>query len=230
MGEFLTRPNRFLAQVRIPPSEEIVFAHVPDPGRLQELLIPSAEVLLEKHDNRKRKTRFSLIGVKFGPVWVNIDSQISNRLFKEDYKKIERYRSFKLLKAEFTFQNSRFDFLMEDHTNPSKPRKTLLEVKSATLVKKYTAMFPDAPTERGTRHVKELINAISAGYQAEIVFITKRKDASNFTPYKEMDPSFHKALVDAKEAGVNLCAIVCNYDPIETKELTFLNEIPIFGV
>ena len=208
LGEFLERPNRFLAQVRIPPSQECHIAHVPDPGRLRELLVPNAEILLEKHNNPKRKTRLSLIGVKSGPTWVNINSQISNRLFKEEFKNIGRFQNFKLLKTEFTFQKSRFDFLMEDHREPINPKKTLIEVKSATLVKNRVAMFPDAPTMRGTRHVKELAEAVACGYNAEIVFITKRDDASKFTPYKEMDPSFYEALVQAKKSGVNLCAIV----------------------
>ncbi|MHA1993896.1 MAG: DNA/RNA nuclease SfsA [Candidatus Hodarchaeales archaeon] len=230
IGEFLERQNRFLAQVRIPPSQTKYEAHVPDPGRLRELLVPNVEILLEKHDNPRRKTRFSLIGVKFGSTWVNIDSQISNRLFKEEFTKIKRYQKFKLIKSEYTFQKSRFDFLMEDLNNPLNPKKTLIEVKSATLVKDQIAMFPDAPTRRGVRHVKELTEALSAGYNAEIVFITKRNDASHFTPNKEMDPSLYDALVIAKETGVQLCAIVCNYDPIESKELTILKEIPIIGV
>ncbi len=230
LGQFLTRPNRFLAQVRIADSQQEELAHVPDPGRLRELLIPNAEIVLEQHDNPKRKTRYSLIGVKYGSTWVNIDSQLSNRLFKEEFKTITRYRNFKLIRPEFTFQNSRIDFLMENHSNPSKPQKTLIEVKSATLVKDHIAMFPDAPTIRGTRHIKELTEALSTGYQAEIVFITKRNDAKNFTPHREMDPQFYAALVKAKKAGVNLCAILCNYDPLVKHELSILKEIPIIGV
>jgi sugar fermentation stimulation protein A len=230
IGEFLGRPNRFLAQVRISPSLTKYEAHVPDPGRLRELLVPNAEILLEKHDNPRRKTNFSLIGVKSGSTWVNIDSQISNRLFKEEFTRIERYRDFKLIKSEYTFQKSRFDFLLEDLKNPLSPKKTLIEVKSATLVKNQTAMFPDAPTTRGVRHVKELTEAIKAGYNAGIVFLTKRNDARRFTPYKEMDPSFYDALVIAKRSGVHLCAIICNYDPIKSKELSIMKEIPIIGV
>ncbi len=230
LGEFLERPNRFLARVREIPSQTEHYVHVPDPGRLRELLVPSVEVLLARSDNPRRKTKFSLVGVKTGSIWVNIDSQLSNQLFKEDYAKIERYRDFKLLKSEFTFKKSRFDFLMEDQSNPSAPKKTLIEVKSATLVKNHTAMFPDAPTARGARHVKELTEALSVGYSAEIVFITKRNDAINFTPYREMDPNFYEALVIAKKTGVKLCAVVCNYDPIESQELTIIKEIPILGV
>ena len=230
LGKFLERPNRFLARVKVPNSQQEELAHVPDPGRLRELLVPNAEIILEPHNNPKRKTRYSLIGVKYDSTWVNIDSQLTNRLFKEDFRMIPRYKSFKLLKPEFTFRNSRFDFLMENHSNPSKPQETLIEVKSATLVKEDTAMFPDAPTTRGTRHIKELTEALSAGYQAEIVFITKRSDAKNFTPYKEMDPKFYDALVKAKNAGVSLCAILCNYDPIAKHELSILKEIPIIEI
>jgi sugar fermentation stimulation protein A len=224
---FLSRPNRFLAEVEL-ESKKIVIAHVPDPGRLKELFISSAEVILRKSEIKKRKTQFSLIGVKSGDIWVNIDSQLSNKLFKNEYHKIPRYKNYKLIKPEFQYLSSRIDFLME---NPnSNPRETLIEVKSATLVKDNTAMFPDAPTLRGARHVIELTKALNDGYNAEIVFITKRSDAKQFTPYKEMDTNFFNVLKTAKKKGVRICSIICHYDPIEQKEIKFLHEIPIVGI
>jgi sugar fermentation stimulation protein A len=119
---------------------------------------------------------------------------------------------------------------MGDLSDSSNIQKTLIEVKSATLVKNQTAMFPDAPTIRGTRHVRELTEALSAGYNAEIVFITKRNDATSFRPYKEMDPAFFEILGKAKKAGVKLCAVLCEYDPIDSQELSILKEIPIIGI
>ena len=223
---FLRRPNRFLAEVRL-KSGVTVEAHVPDPGRLKELLLPSTSVILQKSDNLKRKTHFSLVGVKSGDIWVNIDSQLSNRLFKNEYQLIPRFQNYQLIKTEYQYHSSRIDFLME---NPySNPPRTLIEVKSATLVIDNIAMFPDAPTQRGTRHVLELANAIKQGYNAEIVFITKRCDAKQFTPNKEIDSDFFNALNSAKKNGVRLCAVICNYNPGQ-KEINFLHEIPIIGI
>lgn len=223
---FLRRPNRFLAEVQL-QSEVIVEAHVPDPGRLKELLIPTVDIILRKSDNTKRRTQFSLVGVKSGDIWVNIDSQLSNKLFKNEYHLIPRYKNYQLIKTEFQYHSSRIDFLMKNpHSNPP---ETLIEVKSATLVMDNTAMFPDAPTQRGTKHVLELANALNQGYSAEIVFITKRNDAKQFTPHREMDVEFFNALTLAKKAGVRMCAIICHYDP-SRKEINFLHEIPIVGI
>ena len=231
LASFLRRPNRFLAEVQLLETkiqnQNSVLAHVPDPGRLKELLLPSAQVILTKNDNPTRKTRYSLVGVKTGSTWVNIDSILTNRLFKKDYLHLDRYKDFTLIKSEFKYKASRFDFLMENKKNP---RKTIIEVKSATLVKDRTAMFPDAPTKRGTRHVDELITALNDGYDSEIIFIAKRRDAEKFIPNKELDPDFYKALKRAKKAGVRIIAVVCEYDPIEKKELNFLHEIPVLGV
>lgn len=229
LASFVQRPNRFLAEVQLLQSQKIVSAHVPDPGRLKELLIPSTQVVLIKNDNPNRKTRFTLVGVKSGSTWVNIDSQLSNRLFKEEFLHLPRYKKFSLIRSEFKYKSSRFDFLMENR-HFSVPKKTLVEVKSATLVKGHIAMFPDAPTVRGARHVKELIEAVSEGYDAEIIFISKRSDAMRFTPHKEMDSNFYTVLKRAKKAGVGIVAVACNYDPIGKKELTILHEIPVIGI
>jgi len=230
LASFIKRPNRFLAHVQIISSQEVVYAHVPDPGRLKDLLIPSAQVILIKSNNPNRKTQYSLVGVKKYSIWVNINSQVSNRLFKEEYSKLPRYENFILIKSEFSYHNSRIDFLMENHNCKNKPKKTLIEVKSSTLVKDRVAMFPDAPTSRGTKHVNDLVESLSAGYDAEIVFLVKRSDANEFRPFKEMDQKFYAALKFAKGAGVKLCAVSCSYDPIIRKELRLLKEIPIVGI
>jgi sugar fermentation stimulation protein A len=119
---------------------------------------------------------------------------------------------------------------MENRNHKLKPRKTLIEVKSSTLVKDHVAMFPDAPTSRGVKHVNELKESLSLGYDAEIVFLIKRSDAVEFRPFKEMDPKFYTALKLAKQKGVKLCAALCRYDPIVKKELSILKEIPIVGI
>jgi len=230
LASFIKRPNRFLGQAQILSSQENVYAHVPDPGRLKELLLPSAQVILIKNNNPKRKTQYSLVGVKHNSIWVNINSQVSNRLFQMEYSKLPRFQNFVLIKSEFSYQNSRIDFLMENRNHKLKPRKTLIEVKSSTLVKDHVAMFPDAPTSRGVKHVNELKESLSLGYDAEIVFLIKRSDAVEFRPFKEMDPKFYTALKLAKQKGVKLCAALCRYDPIVKKELSILKEIPIVGI
>jgi sugar fermentation stimulation protein A len=230
LASFIDRPNRFLAQAQILSSQELVYAHVPDPGRLKELLIPLAKVILTKSNNPTRKTQYSLIGVKNKAIWVNLDSQLSNRLFQEEFSKLPRFKNFGLLKAEFKYHDSRIDFLMENRKDKFNPRKTLIEVKSTTLVKDKIAMFPDAPTLRGTRHVNELKESLLSGFDAVIVFLVKRGDAVKFCPFKEMDPKFFSALKLAKQAGVEICAVLCSYDPIVKNEINIQKEIPIVGI
>ena len=229
LASFIKRPNRFLAQVQIFSTRKIVYAHVPDPGRLKELLLPSAQVILIKSNNPSRKTQYSVVGVKSDPIWVNINSQVSNRLFREEYSVLPRFKNFFFIKSEFKFQKSRIDFLMENQ-NQENSQKTLIEIKSSTLVKDQVAMFPDAPTTRGTKHVTELKESLSSGYDAVIVFLIKRFDAIEFRPFKEMDPKFYSALQLAKQAGVILCAVLCKYDPIDNNELSIQKEIPIIGI
>ncbi len=226
-AKFKERPNRFIAKVELnkPKNDDrIILAHVPDPGRLIELLTPDVDVIIRQSTNLKRKTKYSLVGVKKSDIWVNIDSILTNTLFKLDYEKIEKLKNHEIIKPEFSFRKSRFDFLMR---NKITMQKMLLEVKSVTLVKNGLALFPDAPTQRGTKHVTELIDAVDEGYQSTIVFICKRNDAHSFSANKEIDPKFTSALRKANQNGVQIIAVNCVYDPIEKKELTILNEIPI---
>ncbi|NHJ01486.1 MAG: DNA/RNA nuclease SfsA [Candidatus Heimdallarchaeota archaeon] len=224
-GRFLQRPNRFLSIVEITAGEnstEHVKAHVPDPGRLKELLIPNAEIILRKSDNVSRKTNYSLVGVKKGKIWVNIDSQIANKLFLSDFMQIPSFLEYKIIKSEFTFGRSRIDFLLE-HRKIQK--RALLEIKSATLVENGVALFPDAPTVRGVKHLNELISSLDTGYEAFVVFVIKREDAMSFTPNVKTDPIFTKTLFKAMKAGVKVITVKCSYDPIIKRELSFKNEI-----
>ena len=230
LGTFIKRPNRFLAQALILSTQEVVEAHVPDPGRLKYLLIPDAKVILVKANNPNRKTKYSLVGVKFNSTWVNINSQISNRLFSEEFTKLPQFKDFEIEKAEYQYGRSRIDFLMKGRSKNKENKKLLIEVKSSTLVKRQTALFPDAPTLRGAKHVEELRKSMELGYEAAIVFLIKRNDAINFRPYQEMDPKFYAALKLAKKAGVELCAALCTYDPIDKKQLSILKEVPIIGI
>ncbi|UCG01085.1 MAG: DNA/RNA nuclease SfsA [Candidatus Heimdallarchaeota archaeon] len=226
IAKFKERPNRFLAKVEISFSQQskmVVEAHVPDPGRLKDLFLLNAKVILRKSSNQSRKTQYSLVGVKTGKVWVNIDSLLTNRLFEEEYLNITRFQRYKIIRPEFTYRNSRFDFLM---VNRDTHQKALIEVKSVTLVKNGIALFPDAPTIRGTKHVMDLIKATKE-YQSFLVFLIKRNDVSAFRPNEEIDPTFSQTLITSMKSGLQVCAVKCLYDPIVKKELKILNEIPM---
>ncbi|MFX0206872.1 MAG: DNA/RNA nuclease SfsA [Candidatus Hodarchaeota archaeon] len=200
-------------------------AHVPDPGRLKDLLLPNIQVILHKSFNRTRKTTYSLIGVKKGKVWVNIDLFITNRLFHEEYNFIPSLQQYRVIQSEYPFGNCRFDFLM---INANTHRKALIEVKSVTVVKNGVALFPDAPTIRGVKHLNELIKAVETKeYQSFIIFIIKRNDAFSFKPKYVIDPHFTQVLNTANQKGVHVCAVKCFYDPILAQELKILGEVPI---
>ncbi|MFX1250780.1 MAG: DNA/RNA nuclease SfsA [Promethearchaeota archaeon] len=224
LARFIERPNRFLAKVQLDSLENVVEAHVPDPGRLKELLIPRAEVIVQEHSNPARKTKFSLVGVKTGNIWVNINSILTNRLFQEEYQIIPMFKNYQILRSEYSIGTSRFDFLMQDLETR---QEALVEAKSVTLVENGTALFPDAPTLRGTKHVTELRELLTKGYQAYVVFVIKRSDAIRFSPHRKMDPKFADALSKAATSGVKICAVKCDYEPINKKELTIREEVPI---
>ncbi len=230
-GIFLKRPNRFLAEVKLDLSNNIVQAHVPDPGRLKELLIKEAPVILREALNKSRKTQYSLIGVKKDKYWVNIDSHSSNKLFLEQFYKIENIKKFKVIKQEFSFGKSRFDFLMKTNTNNNNnSNQVLVEIKSVTLEKDGIAFFPDAPTVRGTKHVNELVDALKKGYQGYIIFLIKMENVNSFAPNYSMDPKFTSSLKRANRKGVNIIALKCSFDPIIKKELNIICEVPVIGL
>ncbi len=220
---FLRRPNRYLAYVKLKKIDEEVACHVPDPGRLKELLVPDAHVLVRHEDGSKRKTKFTMVGVKKGEIWVNIESTFSNKIFQQVYKEIPSLKKYEIIKSEYVFGNSRIDFLMK---NTETNEEVLLEVKGVSLVKDGHALFPDAPTARGTKHVKELEKAAKSGWETIIVFIVRREDAIKFSPYKEIDPKFAKQLKQAVDDGVKVVAVSCKYDPVYAKEIKIKEEIP----
>ncbi|MFX1285559.1 MAG: DNA/RNA nuclease SfsA [Promethearchaeota archaeon] len=227
-ARFKERTNRFLARVEIQSStqpDKLIDAHVPDPGRLKELLLPGVQVILRKCFNSTRKTKYSLIGIKKGRIWINIDSFITNRLFHEEYTVISSLQKYRVLQAEYTFRNSRFDFLM---VNVDTHQKALIEVKSVTLVKNGVGLFPDAPTTRGVKHVNDLVRAVETEeYQSFMIFIIKRNDVLAFKPNKVIDPNFNQALNTAIQRGVHVCAVKCFYDPISAQEVKILDEVPV---
>lgn len=202
-GIFRARPNRFIAEVEV--NGTIQKVHVKNTGRLKELLIPGIAVFLEESSNPNRKTRYDLIAVQQTDRIVNIDSQIPNALAYEWIQQGNLFQNLQLLKREKTYGASRFD-LYAEHED----KKAFLEVKGVTLDCDGIARFPDAPTERGVKHVTELQHCIQDGYEAYILFIIQMKGIQAFSPNEITHPEFAEALRNAKEAGVHILALDCN--------------------
>ena len=202
-GVFLARPNRFIARVEIGGAEETV--HVKNTGRCRELLVPGAEVWLAKSDNPARKTKYDLIAVrKSTGVLFNIDSQAPNAAAGEWLAR----QGFDRIIPEYPFGQSRIDFYMERGGE-----KYLLEVKGCTLEREGIGYFPDAPTERGTKHLKELAGAAAWGYHAAVAFVMQAEGLELVLPNGETDPAFAAALEAAKQAGVQILYLPCHVEP-----------------
>ncbi|MDR7871458.1 MAG: DNA/RNA nuclease SfsA [Tissierellaceae bacterium] len=220
-GIFLNRPNRFIAQVLVDNIEETV--HVKNTGRCKELLIPGCKVILEDcSHNPNRKTKYSLIAVYKDDMLVNMDSQVPNGVVFEALKenKIHGLKNLDYMKREVTFGNSRFDIYFE-----TEDKKGFIEVKGVTLEEDNIARFPDAPTERGTKHVLELIQAVEQGYIGIIFFLIQMKGPRDFRLNWKMDKSFSDAVKLASQSGVIVMAYdsIVNEDSIEIGEVINLN-------
>ena len=201
-GKFISRPNRFIAHVEINGKVEI--CHVKNTGRCKELLTPSATVFVEENNNPNRKTKFSLIGVIKGKRMINMDSQVTNKVVHEWILKGNLITEVTLIKPEQKYNNSRFDFYIETEN-----RKIFIEVKGVTLESEGIVKFPDAPTERGVKHVKELCDCIKDGYEAYIIFVIQMKDVLHFEPNVETHKEFAEVLKEAAKKGVNIIAVDC---------------------
>ena len=201
-GVFLSRPNRFIAQVLIDGNEQTV--HVKNTGRCKELLVKGNEVWLQKSDNPLRKTAYDLIAVKKGDLLINMDSQIPNAVAAEWLKKGNLFSKQAVIKREVTFGNSRFDLFIEDGN-----RKAFVEVKGVTLENDGIASFPDAPTLRGVKHINELVKCTECGFEAYIIFIIQMKGVHLFTPNYKTHREFGEALKSAQEKGIRIIALDC---------------------
>ncbi len=206
-GIFLERPNRFIAHVELGGQEEIV--HVKNTGRCRELLQPGVRVWLERSSNPSRKTKYDLVAVEkqregLPPLLVNMDSQLPNQLAQEWLPKSGLFSENAVFRREVRYGNSRFDFYIEDGET-----KSFLEVKGVTLEKDGVAMFPDAPTERGVKHLQELTNCLREGYGAYVLFVIKMKGIRCLRPNDMTHPAFGEALRKAKAAGVKVLAMDC---------------------
>lgn len=205
-GIFRARPNRFVAHVELDGREEIV--HVKNTGRCRELLIPGRTVYLEEGSNPNRKTRYDLIAVDKDGLLVNLDSQAPNRVFGEWAGSGGFVPGLTLLRPETVWGSSRFDFYWE-----AGPRKGYVEVKGCTLENDGFCRFPDAPTQRGVKHLKELIEAGEAGYEAAVCFVIQMAGMKSFSPNDETHPAFGQALREAHAAGVRVLAMECAVTP-----------------
>ncbi len=211
-GIFKSRPNRFIAKVEVEGKEETV--HVKNTGRCRELLRENATVYLEKSSNPNRKTAFDLVAVEKARegkdnLLVNMDSQIPNAVAYEWLKgENPIFSKNAKIRREVTFGDSRFDLYIEDGD-----RKAFVEVKGVTLEFDGLALFPDAPTERGVKHINELIKAKKSGYEAYILFVIQMKEIHTFSPHKEMHKDFAEALNNAYNNGVKVIAMDCVVAP-----------------
>jgi sugar fermentation stimulation protein len=205
-AKFIKRINRFVAEVEIDGRVETV--HVKNTGRCRELLIPNCEVWLTAPGTPDRKTKYDLVTVrKSDGVLYNIDSQVPNKvvrewLDKQDYSKVI---------PEYTYGNSRIDFYMEKEENGN-TEKYLMEIKGCTLEINGMGYFPDAPTERGVKHIRELIKAKKEDFHSAIAFVIQMDGVSEVRPHKEMDPEFAKAMDDAGKVGVDILFFLCHVE------------------
>ena len=205
-GVFLLRPNRFIAEVMVGGKREI--CHVKNTGRCRELLFAGARVILEESENPSRKTRYDLVAVYKGSELINIDSISPNKVFGEWVNSSGYFGNPNLIKPECKYKNSRFDFDIENEN-----RRIFAEIKGVTLEENGVVMFPDAPTERGLKHINELVDAKENGYEAYAFFIIQMKNCRYFTPNRNTHPEFADSLIHDKEKGVNLRALNCTVTP-----------------
>ncbi|MGN0527444.1 MAG: DNA/RNA nuclease SfsA [Acutalibacteraceae bacterium] len=215
-GVFLNRPNRFIANVTVDGKTETV--HVKNTGRCKELLVYGATVYLSVSDNPLRKTKYDLIAVekitKNGTILINMDSQVPNDVAEEWLKSGKLFSENAVIKRECKYKNSRFDFYIEDGS-----RGAFLEVKGVTLENDGIASFPDAPTERGIKHINELCECLQDGYKAYILFVIQMKGVTLFTPNYKTHKEFGNALKKAHEQGVDILV----YDSTVTKDEIILD-------
>lgn len=199
-GKFLSRPNRFVALVEVDGTVQI--CHVKNTGRCRELLIPGADVVLSVAENPARKTAFDLIAVKKAGRLINIDSQAPNQAAAEFLPTIFPEET---IRSEYKIEDSRLDFCIETRDGP-----VYLEVKGVTLEEDGVVLFPDAPTQRGTKHLHTLTRLAMQGYKTCVFFVIQMEGVSYFTPNRRTDPVFANALTEAAAAGVTLWARDCH--------------------
>lgn len=224
---FIEKLNRFVGVVLLQGVSTAV--HIPNSGRLAELLLPGALVILRVSDNPMRKYRYSLIMVEANGTLVSVDSLLPNKLAVDALRrkseifrrgKAQKLLFYDFIRPEVRYQASRFDIGLGD----DEEIKYYLEIKGVTLAENSKAMFPDAPTERGARHLKELAAAKREGFGAGVFFVIQREDVEAFVPNDEMDPLFGQTLRNAVQQGVDVFAMKCRVEP---QKIAFLEEVEV---
>lgn len=218
-GKFIKRVNRFIAHIDIDEREEKV--HVMNTGRLGELLVTGAEVMMSHESSPIRKTAYDLRMVKKEDIWVSIDSQLPNKIVEEGIELglIEELKEYKEeIKRESFYGKSRFDFKL------GKDNSCFVEVKGVTLEKDGWGYFPDAPTDRGKKHIDEMVMAIQEGHRGVIIFLIQHPNINGFSPNKSMDTEFAKKLISAKAKGVEIIAYKCK---VSLEEIIIDKKIPV---
>ena len=218
-AKIVARLNRFAVMVETEGKQEAV--HLPNSGRLRELLAPERKAMLWERSGRGRKTRYDLTLVRVGRFWACADARMPPALVAEALARgaLPQFAGFPKVRREVVYGDSRLDLALHDNG-----KTCFIEVKSVTLVQGGLALFPDAPTLRGTRHLNTLAHAIGQGNRAAVIFIVQRPDATGFAPNDEADPAFGQALRKAAEAGVEVYAFVCSVTP---REICLASPIPI---
>ena len=211
-AKFVSRLNRFVATAELEGEETV--CHVKNTGRLRELLVDGATVYLEESGNSLRKTKYDMVAVEKDGEIFNIDSYAPNIAAGEYFRKIFPDCT---VRSEVKYGNSRFDFYIEGEN-----RKIFAEVKGVTMIRDSVALFPDAPTQRGVKHIKELIECRKEGYEAYILFVIQTEKVSSFSPNDETHEEFGNALRQAESAGVKILAVNCN---VTADEMTVCEEI-----
>ncbi len=216
-GRFVDRPNRFIAHVEIDGQVQTV--HVKNTGRCRELLVPGATVYLQHSDDPNRKTAWDLIAVEKGLRLINMDSQAPNKVFGEWVQTGNFLPNLTLLRPETRYGDSRFDFYLE-----ADGEKHFVEVKGVTLEQDGVVRFPDAPTERGVKHIEELIRAKENGYECWVCFVVQMSDVRHFEPNDATHPQFGDALRRAERTGVHILALDC---AVTAETIAIKGEVPV---
>ena len=216
-GTFLRRPNRFIAEVII--DGKLTLCHVKNTGRCKELLVPETTVFVEEVFSEKRKTIFDLIAVEKQGVLINMDAQAPNCVFREYINRGSFLPNITYIRPEYRWGDSRFDFYLEQGN-----LRHLVEVKGVTLEENGVVRFPDAPTERGIKHIRGLISAMDQGFSSWICFVVQLGRAKYLVPNDDTHPEFGQALRAAKGAGVHILALACH---VSSHSLEITHDIPV---
>lgn len=213
---FISRPNRFVAFVSL--EGETIGVHVKNTGRCRELLVPGAVVILSDSGNPQRKYRYDLVAVYKGNLLVNMDSQAPNTVFREWLESEKPFGEGAEIYQEYVLGDSRFDFMLLFNE-----RRMLIEVKGVTLEHDGRCRFPDAPTERGTKHLRGLRESLKEGYSSYVAFVVQMEGMRDFGPNEETDPQFASELRSAAESGVGVLCLGCH---VEEDSISITHMVP----